>query len=100
MAALLSRTCWCSRPRSRWGAPNHALQRTAGHSFFLLLGRPLPPPLSLVVWRRKRWLRGMCGGVAGVGSALGDPPVSNSVVVMECLAGLPASPTGSGRIGF
>ena len=42
----------------------------------------------------------MCGGVAGVGSALGDPPVSNSVVVMECLAGLPASPTGSGRIGF
>ena len=29
--------------------PNQALQRTAGHRFFLLLGRPLPPPLSLVV---------------------------------------------------
>lgn len=47
MAALLSRTCWCSRPRSRWGAPNHALQRTAGHSFFSTARQATPAAAEL-----------------------------------------------------
>ena len=44
------------------GKPNKVLQRTAGHRFFLLLGRPLPPPLSLAFGRQDRKRRRMFFG--------------------------------------